>query len=751
MNSKKPSPKKSPSSGYGKKGPANKSGSSFSKPTRSKSSSTDRDSDRKPYRSKERGDSEKPYRSKDGNSKSGYSSDKPKDRSFKKPDFKTRKEEGSERPYKRREDRESSDFKKERGDSKPFRSGNDRRPSSRSGNRKFSDDDRKPYREKDSGREDRKPFSRNSDRGERKPFSRDSERGDRKSYSRDSDRGERKPFSGNTRGEGRRSYGENSDRSERKPFARNSDREERKPFSRNSDRGERKPYSRDSDRGDRKPFSRDSDRGDRKPFSRDSDRGERKPFSGNTRREGRSSYGENSDRGDRKPFSRNSDRGDRKPFSRNSDRGERKPFSRDSDRGERRPFSPRGKEGFRSERPTRPFEEDNYREGIRAGWQSAKLSLSEFDRPEALTYHASCGDGLAFLLKEEVKEAGLEILSDNRGGVFFKGPSKKVRDFCLSSGISSGISFELSSWSDIQGPDDLYEVAAMFPFEKLLSPGTKFRIDAATKDSLQDSRYATYRLKDAIFDRFRAQGLELPEADREEPEVLFYLRSRMNQVKLYLALHAQPLQRRGHGREGGEAPLRETLAQALLRFSGWKPGEALYDPFCGSGTLLIEAALRMRNGGWVNYKSLSRSSIFTRLFGPCKAKEEWNSKETLLFGSDISEEAIELAKKNAKEAGVADLIRWKVASAEELDSTLEFKEGKIVTNPPYGVRLGDKESVSELYSSWGEALKKNFSGSYVALVAGDPSLLGFLKLKSDKEQSVTIAKLKGKLVAYRID
>ncbi|MCR1793609.1 N-6 DNA methylase [Leptospira sp. id769339] len=669
MNSKKPSPKKSPSSGYGKKGPANKSGSSFSKPTRSKNSSADKDSDRKPYRSKEKGDSERPYRSKDGNSKSGYSSDKPK----------------------------------ERGHSKPSRSGIDRKPPARSGNRKFSDDDRKPYREKDSSRDDRKPFTRNSDRGERKPFS------------RDSDRSERKPFSGNSRGEGRSSFGENSNR------------------------------------GERKPFTRNSDRGERKPFSRDTDRSERKPFSGNSRGEGRSSFGENPNRGERKPFTRNSDRGERKPFSRDSDRGDRKPFSRDTGRSERRPFSPRGKEGFRSERPTRPYEEDHYREGIRAGWQSAKLSLSEFDRPEALTYHASCGDGLAFLLKEEVKEAGLEILSDNRGGVFFKGPSKKVRDFCLSSGISSGISFELSSWQDIQGPDDLYEVAAMFPFEKLLSPGTKFRIDAATKDSLQDSRYATYRLKDAIFDRFRAQGLELPEADREEPEVLFYLRSRMNQVKLFLALHAQPLQRRGHGREGGEAPLRETLAQALLRFSGWKPGEALYDPFCGSGTLLIEAALRMRNGGWVNYKSLSRSSIFTRLFGPCKAKEEWDSKEILLFGSDISEDAIDLAKKNAKEAGVADLIHWKVASAEDQEAGLGFKEGKIVTNPPYGVRLGDKDSVSELYSNWGETLKKNFSGSYVALVAGDPSLLGFLKLKSDKEQSVTIAKLKGKLVAYRID
>ncbi len=369
-----------------------------------------------------------------------------------------------------------------------------------------------------------------------------------------------------------------------------------------------------------------------------------------------------------------------------------------------------------------------------------------------MTYHASCGDGLAFLLKEEVIEAGLELKSENRGGVFFQGPAKKVRDFCLSSGISSGISFELSSWNDIQGPDDLYEVAAMYPFEKLLSPKTKFRIDASTKDNLPDSRYATYRLKDAIFDRFRAKGLELPEADRDEPEVLFYLRSRMDQVKLFLALHPQPLQRRGHERDGGEAPLRETLAQALLRFSGWKVGETLYDPFCGSGTLLIEAALRMRNGGWVNYKSLSRSTIFTRLFGPCKAKEESDSKDGfLLFGSDVSEDAIQLAKKNAKEAGVSDLIHWQCFPAETPPSDFPFKSGKIVTNPPYGIRIGDKETVSELYTAWGETLKAKFPETYVALVSGDPSLLGHLKLKSDKEQSVTIAKLKGKLVAYRID
>ncbi|TGK13187.1 RNA methyltransferase [Leptospira fletcheri] len=369
-----------------------------------------------------------------------------------------------------------------------------------------------------------------------------------------------------------------------------------------------------------------------------------------------------------------------------------------------------------------------------------------------MTFHASCGDGLAFLLKEEVEEAGLEVISENRGGVFFKGPVKKVRDFCLGSGIASGISFELSSWSNIKEPDDLYEVAAMYPFEKLLSPGTRFRIDATTKDNLPDSRYATYRLKDAIFDRFRAKGLDLPEADRDEPEVLFYLRSRMDQAKLFLALHAQPLQRRGHERQGGEAPLRETLAQALLRFSRWKETEALYDPFCGSGTLLIEAALRLRNKGWVNYRSLSRSTIFTRLFGSFKPNETGSQKSgPILFGSDVSEEAIELAKENAREAGVSDLIHWEVFAAQNPPADFPFREGKIVTNPPYGIRIGSKEEVAELYENWGRTLKERFPSTDIALVSGDPSLLGHLKLKSAREQSVTIAKLKGKLVAYHID
>nr|WP_207766322.1 N-6 DNA methylase [Leptospira wolffii] len=746
MNPKKPDRKKSPSSERGRKGPG-KSGPAFKKPHRPKGSEGGAD---RPFRSKEGDGDRKPRRERE----EGRSSD----RGPSKKPFRSGEERGP-RPFGNSRDSERSGGRRQgrsEGNSKrPFREEGERRPYSSEGNRK-------PY----SSRGEREGGRSSSD-GNRKPYSRrdeSSSEGNRRPYSRrdeSSSDGNRKPYS-------RR--GESSSEGNRKPYSSRGERE----GGRSSSDANRKPYSRrdeSSSEGNRRPYSRrdegnSSYEGGRKPFSereggRSSFEGNRRPYSPRSDREGKKPFGDRKERGDRKPFS-SSDfqrgeggfRKEKDSFSRGEGRGPRGgrgSFSKDKDSDFQKPFHSRSQNEGRRGGLRSGFDEDSHHEGIRAGWQSAKLSLSEFDRPEVLTYHASCGDGLAFLLKEEVEDAGLELVSENRGGVFFRGPAKKVRDFCLSSGISSGISFELSSWNDIQGPDDLYEVAAMYPFEKLLSPGMKFRIDATTKDNLPDSRYATYRLKDAIFDRFRAKGLELPEADREEPEILFYIRSRMDQVKLFLALHPQPLQRRGHEREGGEAPLRETLAQALLRFSGWKPGESLYDPFCGSGTLLIEAALRMRNGGWINYKSLSRSTIFTRLFGPCKAKDIESKEGILLFGSDVSEEAVDLAKKNAKEAGVADLIRFGTFPAENPPEDFAFTSGKIVTNPPYGIRIGDRESVSELYSAWGETLKSKFSGTYVSLVAGDPSLLGYLKLKSDKEQSVTIAKLKGKLVAYRID
>lgn len=372
----------------------------------------------------------------------------------------------------------------------------------------------------------------------------------------------------------------------------------------------------------------------------------------------------------------------------------------------------------------------------------------DFSKPDSFEYHASCPDGLSGLLKEEILEAGLKIISENRGGVFFQGSASALKEFALSTGISSGISISLKYWK-VESPEDLYNQAVQFPFEKIFGPEYSFRIDSTTKDSLKDSRYATYKLKDAIFDRFRSKGKEPPKVSRDEPDLLFYLRSHSDHAKLSLGLNTRPLQQRGHGRIGGPAPMREILASALVRYSGWNTRSVLYDPFCGSGTIVVEAALKLLYGGYTNYRSLSSSLSFKKLFGEPILNVK-NYSEMKIFASDKNETILNLARQNAKNAGVDHLITFFESDATISENEKKISDGFIVTNPPYGVRIGTKEEAKEIYVAWGKKLKDHFAGNILALACGDTSLLGFLKLKKDKEQSLTIGKLKGKLVAYTL-
>ncbi|MDI7228555.1 methyltransferase [Leptospira santarosai] len=370
----------------------------------------------------------------------------------------------------------------------------------------------------------------------------------------------------------------------------------------------------------------------------------------------------------------------------------------------------------------------------------------DFSKPDSFEYHASCPDGLSGLLREEILEVGLKIIAENRGGIFFQGSTNSLKKFALSTGISSGISISLKRWK-VENPEDLYDQAVRFPFEKILGSEHSFRIDSTTKDSLKDSRYATYKLKDAVFDRFHSKGKEPPKVSRDEPDFLFYLRSHSDHAKLSLGLNTRPLQQRGHGRIGGQAPMREIFASALVRYSGWNAKTSLYDPFCGSGTIVVEAALKLLYGGYTNYRSLTSSLPFKKLFGEPNFDVK-NSPEVKIFASDKNETTLNLARQNAKNAGVDHLITFFESDATVSENEKKISGGFIVTNPPYGVRLGSKEEAKEIYIAWGKKLKDHFSGNVLALACGDTSLLGFLKLKKEKEQSLTIGKLKGKLVAY---
>ncbi|HMV80021.1 MAG TPA: N-6 DNA methylase [Leptospiraceae bacterium] len=373
-----------------------------------------------------------------------------------------------------------------------------------------------------------------------------------------------------------------------------------------------------------------------------------------------------------------------------------------------------------------------------------------FNSPENLEYHASCADGLDEFLNEEALSFRLKVHAKNRGGIFFTGKKENLKNFFLSTRFSSRVSFSIKKFK-VRDADDLYAQAVELPWEKFFSEGMRtFKIDSYAKDALTNSRYAMYRLKDAIKDRCIDNGIDTG-ADTENPDYTFLLRSSGDYANIQLSLSGLPLNKRGYRVRTVEAPLRENIAQALLFFSGWKEKDILIDPMCGSGTILIEAALIIKKQGKINTNLLKNSPVFSDLFGEIKDSDHSSSGRIQLFGSDIDPKAVEIARENAEKAGVGDMIEFSVSDFFQLERRNDWGSGFIVTNPPYGERLSDKTSVKELFFQMGNRLKKNFANFSFSLICGDKSLLGHLKLKADRDRNIAIAGMKGKLCTYTIN
>jgi len=220
------------------------------------------------------------------------------------------------------------------------------------------------------------------------------------------------------------------------------------------------------------------------------------------------------------------------------------------------------------------------------------------------------------------------------------------------------------------------------------------------------------------------------------------------------------MNKRGYRLDTGEAPIRETLAQALLEISEYDFQSPLLDPMCGSGTILIEAALYIRQKGFLNLSNLRSSFVFCEMFraeiekiGDGESEKnarDSRNREKFLIGYDSNKNTLEKAKKNIKRAGVEDLIQLECRDFFEIENPFPGKRFSLVTNPPYGERMGELDELREFYFLMGKKLKNSFSGARFTLICGEKSLLGHLRLKADREKSITISNLKGKIASYEI-
>lgn len=352
---------------------------------------------------------------------------------------------------------------------------------------------------------------------------------------------------------------------------------------------------------------------------------------------------------------------------------------------------------------------------------------------EVFTVFAPCPQGLEEALTAEMQALGYDDAKAGRAGCSFTADWAGVQRANLYSRLATRILVQVAH-AEISHEDDILDLARDTPWERWFGAEQTLRVDtSAIKSPVQSLQYCNLRAKDGICDRLRELEGERPSIDTVRPDARVHLFLTGHTATLYLDTSGESLFKRGWRLDKGEAPLRENLAAGMLALAGWDPAAPLLDPFCGSGTILIEAAWialgvppgisrpfgfeRLRDHDayrWRDLKDDARSRILPQLDAP-------------LVGYDLDPQAIEFAQNNAERAWLtADSIRFEVGDARQI--TAPADHGWIVTNPPYGERMLTEQD-AELWRDWAACLKRNFAGWQLHVITSDLTLPNQMRLK----------------------
>lgn len=347
---------------------------------------------------------------------------------------------------------------------------------------------------------------------------------------------------------------------------------------------------------------------------------------------------------------------------------------------------------------------------------------------------ASCAAGLEDLVKKEVISfQGLEITA-SKGVVAWQGGVESGYRACLWSRFASRIYLQLAQF-EVADEQTLYESCKSIAWDDHLAVSTTFAVDCTLsgESPLSHNQFAALRLKDALVDSFRDRLGERPSVDVDRPGVRIHLHIDGKMATVSLDLSGESLHRRGYRLTGCIAPLKETLAAALVALSGWPDTDmppSLIDPMCGTGTLLIEAALMFgdsapglsRNSfGFMGWKQ-HEDDLWQTLVEEAVAREEvgLSRKWPLLQGYDADPKVVAAARKNIEKAGLSDYIRVKQAELARLQPPSQ--NGMLLSNLPYGERLSETEEVGYLYRAFGRIVRERFDAWTVGVFISNPDL-----------------------------
>lgn len=360
--------------------------------------------------------------------------------------------------------------------------------------------------------------------------------------------------------------------------------------------------------------------------------------------------------------------------------------------------------------------------------------------------------GLEDVLVEELKEIGAENIKKGNRVVTFEGDKRLMykANLWLRTGLK--VLKPVKSFR-AESEEELYQQIKRMNWAEYMDNDMTFAIDSTVKSSVfRHSKYAALKVKDAIADYFRSKTGKRPSVSVENPDLRIHIHIADKQCILSLDSSGDSLHKRGYRKARQEAPLNEILAAALIKLSGWKCNTNFLDPMCGSGTILIEAGLiafniapgLKRSFGFQNWKDYDET-LWTSLLGEALTKKrDFNHK---ILGSDLSEDAIEVAADNIENAGLEDDIRIRKVSV--LDRTRpDGDAGIIVMNPPYGERIGER--VELLYKMIGSKLKSDFEGYDVWIISSNKDALKQVGLQTSRKMTVYNGGLECKFQKYEM-
>ena len=350
-------------------------------------------------------------------------------------------------------------------------------------------------------------------------------------------------------------------------------------------------------------------------------------------------------------------------------------------------------------------------------------------------YFASCPRGLEEVLQQELTDIHASDIKKVDGGMLFSGDNEVLYRANISSRIATRI-LCLVKQGTYENEDDIFNAAlavewtSWFGLEKTIKVST-----TAIQCPLKSIDFMTLRIKDAVCDIFREKIGKRPDVAVRDPDIKIHLFLEKNNFSLYIDASGAPLYQRGFRTASVEAPIKENLAAGIIKLSGWTPGEPFLDPMCGSGTFLIEAALIASNQapglnrdfGFMAWKNFDKT-LFTTI--KTSYLDKVTKKDFLkIYGSDKDLRAIRVSKKNLTLAGFENSVQLVCKQFSEI--TPPYNEGVLVTNPPYGERIG--EELDSAYPEWASSLKKSFAGWRTYFLTNDFRMPKLMRLSPSKK------------------